>query len=1118
MTLLTGKLSFRFKIDQFYVGEPPAVEVTITNLNDNIDHGFLADMIQKCGATDELHIYYHPITNKHLGMARCVFESPAGARLAVEKFNGKSVMGKILNIFLDPFGEICKSVLHEATVERKPPPPPIAHMAVGSQPPLPPMPGGGGIISAPLPGMPPLPPSALHHPLHVHHDPLGVYKEPDWLDPYGLGYQGYEVAQPPPPPLPQVDPLLERSSTSRSWEKDSSRKDHHRHRSYHHKSDRDRRERDRDRDRDRDRERDRERDRDRWRGGSESSKERSRRDYDWDYKASTSTSSSSTAKEGKYSRFSSISSSTRTEREYSAESSSSYKKSSELTTYEAVAGISAYSTSSVAVTSAGYGGCVPPPPITDPATVSAWPPDMSWEPSGSAPPLPPLPPPPPSESSGSAAKSTSTTKRKAKTSKSGDGEAKNLDALDSSSVDLDTRIAMMFKGGAGAAPPFLLDLSDEEQEQQVGEEGKRKESSAERQPPLPPGTPPTDSESPHNRENEEEDGEINDDDDDVPKDGEAEEGEVDQSNDTMDSSSRGHSQRVNGNREAVAEETTKSPPPSPFLSLAQYQEGKRKRNIWLQKIARAAEKARLIEEGASDISSSDDEVLLERGTYSPPPPDRIIREDDEMSLSSLSSGEAATTEVIIPNDVQMNVIDLIHGYPQMYATAPPPGAAMNYMNAPPFIPGLSHFMTGPYGAVPLHLPMRPAKEEKPVDPYSKSIATIMDHVTTELKQILKRDFNRRMIENTAFKKYEAWWDEQRERSKNKQKNVAAGSQVLVKDSSVSVAAPTVAGDSTTSSGQLLSTGDAPPLPKIVPLPSQPPVLDSYAIGLGLGLRATLPKLPSFRRIRKEPSPKREDKKNKSTTSTATIKEEDEPEEEQHLSDQEEMVQASDSELDEVVAPPKVQQITATSETRVSTQEQLRNRRGASVSSFFTTSSDDSSAVSESEESSDSSLSEVDVERLGEEPPTVSGGQRKVLTHKRGDKKASGTKASLSAALFDSDSDSASPFRGTAKPKLASAKSKLVGIYSDTESEDERHVRRRGKGASTPGTTVLEKEEAECGGEEDIRTKASSSAAEKRKLSVDLLSKDVSDISSSPKAVPRTPGRGEEEDLDRARYG
>jgi hypothetical protein len=35
-----------FQIDSNYVGVPPAVEVTISNLNDNIDKGFLFDMVR----------------------------------------------------------------------------------------------------------------------------------------------------------------------------------------------------------------------------------------------------------------------------------------------------------------------------------------------------------------------------------------------------------------------------------------------------------------------------------------------------------------------------------------------------------------------------------------------------------------------------------------------------------------------------------------------------------------------------------------------------------------------------------------------------------------------------------------------------------------------------------------------------------------------------------------------------------------------------------------------------------------------------------------------------------------------------------------------------------------
>jgi len=91
----TFSIIFRFKIDQNYVGEPPAVEITITNLNDNIDKTFLTDMLHKCGPFDELYIYYHPVTNKHLGLGRIVFENVKSAKACIDKFNGTSVMGKV---------------------------------------------------------------------------------------------------------------------------------------------------------------------------------------------------------------------------------------------------------------------------------------------------------------------------------------------------------------------------------------------------------------------------------------------------------------------------------------------------------------------------------------------------------------------------------------------------------------------------------------------------------------------------------------------------------------------------------------------------------------------------------------------------------------------------------------------------------------------------------------------------------------------------------------------------------------------------------------------------------------------------------------------------------------
>lgn len=91
--------SYRFKIDINYTAEPPAVEVTITNLNDNIDQTFLGDLVRKCGPTDELKIFYHPVTNKHLGLARVVFETGRGRAACIDKYNGTSVMGKVKSVF-----------------------------------------------------------------------------------------------------------------------------------------------------------------------------------------------------------------------------------------------------------------------------------------------------------------------------------------------------------------------------------------------------------------------------------------------------------------------------------------------------------------------------------------------------------------------------------------------------------------------------------------------------------------------------------------------------------------------------------------------------------------------------------------------------------------------------------------------------------------------------------------------------------------------------------------------------------------------------------------------------------------------------------------------------------
>lgn len=111
----------RFKIDKHYVGVPPAIEVSITNLNDNINNTFLEDMLRKFDNCEEIEILYHPKTNKHLGLAKVVFMTPAGARQCVQKIHNTSVMGNIINVCFDPFFKNIETV-YESIIN--PPPAP----------------------------------------------------------------------------------------------------------------------------------------------------------------------------------------------------------------------------------------------------------------------------------------------------------------------------------------------------------------------------------------------------------------------------------------------------------------------------------------------------------------------------------------------------------------------------------------------------------------------------------------------------------------------------------------------------------------------------------------------------------------------------------------------------------------------------------------------------------------------------------------------------------------------------------------------------------------------------------------------------------------------------------
>ncbi|KAI1900748.1 hypothetical protein AGOR_G00053080 [Albula goreensis] len=95
----------KFKIDECYVGPVPPKEVTFARLNDNIREGFLTDMCKKYGDIEEVEILYNPKNKKHLGIAKVLFGSVKAAKDTVQNLHNTSVMGNIIHVELDPKGE-----------------------------------------------------------------------------------------------------------------------------------------------------------------------------------------------------------------------------------------------------------------------------------------------------------------------------------------------------------------------------------------------------------------------------------------------------------------------------------------------------------------------------------------------------------------------------------------------------------------------------------------------------------------------------------------------------------------------------------------------------------------------------------------------------------------------------------------------------------------------------------------------------------------------------------------------------------------------------------------------------------------------------------------------------
>ncbi|XP_060534419.1 histone-lysine N-methyltransferase SETD1 isoform X2 [Cylas formicarius] len=837
----------RFRVDHNYVGEPPSIEVTIFHLNDNIDKQFLKEIVQKFGIIEELFIYYHPVTNKHLGIGRVIFEEVKSAKACVEKLNNTSVMGKILDVFLDSFGEKCKARFEELTAEKK---------------------------TAPVPAVPEATPKPEAEKKKTDDDRL----------PYDPGDNDFE------------DRLFKAKEKELKHHDDYSEEFM--------------------RNLKKDRDRDRERERDRY-------SSRSYREFSTPGSADMGYGTAS-------SEFSATYGSTNT-----TPLSFDYHGLSQATP---IPPQYPYATPT-------YHAMGPPPvwPVTP-----QWPPPDPWERS-------PAPPPKWGHESEQPKRTIEKARdrdrdrdkhrdrdrdrdkdrkrsSKSKRDKTRDKEEKkDKEKVDEEKpLDLDTRIELLLKGkGSGGVPPPFLSLGGD------SDEDRMSCSPRDKMPPPPPIPTSIDSDD-------------------------------DRSSISLSDMPINPMAPVLCSDAQDDDTIPLSDPPSPFLSMDIYLQCHRNA-IEQAVVARQKEalqtsallkKVQIGEFGklGSDISSSEDELLtgenIERN-YSPI--DRrdfknefkFDKDDDRMSMSSLSSNEnkieeaqpdqaplvAAQSTLQTVGTAQFPAVpampaSVYPGYPQypgytgsaQYGyTQPPPispyaapypqypyptattaaypyTASMPYYSAYPAAAAATAAYGFPYPTIGAASTAcgRTDLEGRTDDPHAPTIDSVVEKVTHELKAILKRDFNKKMVEMTAYKKFEAWWEEETSKV-NKVKDKEETEKPISSRDNINVL--------------LESNHDS---------------LYGYD-SVGLGLRASLPKMPSFRR-KKIPSP-------------APVEED----EESKLSDQEEIVRSdSDSE----------------STSRRRGDDVARRKTSSSSSSSSSTVSSDDDDSSDDESSSDESDVEV----------------------------------------------------------------------------------------------------------------------------------------------------------------
>lgn len=434
--------------------------------------------------------------------------------------------------------------------------------------------------------------------------------------------------------------------------------------------------------------------------------------------------------------------------------------------------------------------------------------------------------------------------------------------------------------------------------------------------------------------------------------------------------------------------------------------------------------------GASDISSDEDILNKKETQKSSVAAHETNDNDDNMSLSSLSSHEETIKMSVEPNQISTKMIP--PGYLDLKETTDNSNyyyhhPAYGYGHYPSAI-GTNSGLTGKYFSNSAYmqssyLPGVVHPEQFNINAYAQSYSQYHHHTQTgqndelkqnikkvtniileELKQILKRDVNKRMIEMTAFKNFEVWWDEQTAKARSRHLSTATDT-------------PTPASNNTVEK-QPTSIEKPPDINHLINTQREVPDFQSFS---SIGLRAAMPKLPSFRRVPKHTSPI-PDKL------------------ERDLSDQEEMVQRSDSDKDDSNMgssdAPNLNLKRSSLQRDVGKLHNIRLKRKGSASSFFSSST---SSSSNSSDNDDDNLSDgPENQRSSDDDESfdidISNTNERDKFSKRCSREMKSTDGNTHTVYSDSEEDNQSINRISATKR---GRTKKIDIYSDSDEDNDR---------------------------------------------------------------------------------